>query len=478
MRDRIAENGLTAQHWARRLIEAKGDANTPSGVEAYAEIEAFKDSSSQSKHIEDMWSLASEAHGMLSKFCREWANHSALDSKARRGDPLKPDATVMKSGVEANVEIKAPRTRLLASEAHDMLSLHLRRQPMIRIFPCIQIFGHKTKLFKMDASRVDERGNWIVVSLNLDRMCQTECMAVHKPAKCSEFCIHGEKSLYILDPGCTRGSGPQVKTKSVNDIKKEGRKFNLDGVGSLVWNPRADCRTSYCTTYLHSTPYFSAYLSSTIFFTAHRPTTYCAINQTLTCTSNNISRYSSPPITTAIAGYKLGGSFKKLKGKASATAKKSTTPVRHRKDSYRLVSVGIFKRHVEPSIRGSVVLLVYTSAIFYSAKKLPRDLKRASQPASGSKGRRPAKPGLTWLKSGSEVGYGNMFPAKDSPPESSIPCVQIFEYIEALTFERKVAPDYLLRDRQDFLVIPKTLSLLRELKNTIAHHARQRRGVI
>ncbi|KAK3816689.1 MAG: hypothetical protein J3Q66DRAFT_201600 [Benniella sp.] len=61
---------------------------------AYVELKAPKDSSSQSKYVEDMWSLA--------------------------------------------------------SEAHDMLSLHLRRKSLIRTFPYVQIFGHKMKLFKME----------------------------------------------------------------------------------------------------------------------------------------------------------------------------------------------------------------------------------------------------------------------------------------------------------------------------------------
>ncbi|KAF9140308.1 hypothetical protein BGX30_006717 [Mortierella sp. GBA39] len=83
----------------------------------------------------------------------DWGNHSASGSKARRGDPLKPDATVLKSGMEVGyVEIKAPKDShsqskfvedlwSVASEARDQIDLHLRNQRLITVVPCIQIFG-------------------------------------------------------------------------------------------------------------------------------------------------------------------------------------------------------------------------------------------------------------------------------------------------------------------------------------------------
>ncbi|KAG0279324.1 hypothetical protein BGZ95_001573 [Linnemannia exigua] len=83
-----------------------------------------------------------------------WANRSASGSKARRGDPLKPDATV------AYVETKAPKDSRyqsrfvegmwsLTSEARDQIDFHLRNQRSITVVPCIYVFGYKVKLFKM-----------------------------------------------------------------------------------------------------------------------------------------------------------------------------------------------------------------------------------------------------------------------------------------------------------------------------------------
>ncbi|KAF9972074.1 hypothetical protein BGZ73_004877 [Actinomortierella ambigua] len=92
----------------------------------------------------------------------DWANRPASGSKARRGDPLKPDATILKSSMEvAYVEIKAPKDSRsqskfvedlwnLASQARDQIDLHLRCQRSILVIPCIQIFGYKVKLFKME----------------------------------------------------------------------------------------------------------------------------------------------------------------------------------------------------------------------------------------------------------------------------------------------------------------------------------------
>ncbi|KAG0380781.1 hypothetical protein BGX24_005162 [Mortierella sp. AD032] len=92
----------------------------------------------------------------------DWANRSASGSKARRGDPLKPDATILKSAMEiAYVEIKAPKDSRsqsrfvedlwnLTSEARDQIDLHLRNQRSITVVPCIQVFGYKVKLFKME----------------------------------------------------------------------------------------------------------------------------------------------------------------------------------------------------------------------------------------------------------------------------------------------------------------------------------------
>ncbi|KAI8345116.1 hypothetical protein B0O80DRAFT_475567 [Mortierella sp. GBAus27b] len=92
----------------------------------------------------------------------DWVNRPASGSKARRGDPLKPDATVIKSAVEvAYVEIMAPKdsssqTKFvedqwnLASEARDLIDLHLRNQRQVTVVPCLQVFGYKVKLFKME----------------------------------------------------------------------------------------------------------------------------------------------------------------------------------------------------------------------------------------------------------------------------------------------------------------------------------------
>ncbi|KAI1288914.1 hypothetical protein EDD11_009561 [Mortierella claussenii] len=91
-----------------------------------------------------------------------WANRPASGSKERRGDPLKPDATVLKSAREvAYVEIKAPKDShsqskfvedmwSLASVARDQINLHLLNQHSITVIPCIQIFGYKVKLFKLE----------------------------------------------------------------------------------------------------------------------------------------------------------------------------------------------------------------------------------------------------------------------------------------------------------------------------------------
>ncbi|KAF9585347.1 hypothetical protein BGW38_002803 [Lunasporangiospora selenospora] len=92
----------------------------------------------------------------------DWANHSASGSKARRGDPLKPDATVLKSAIEvAYVEIKAANDSCsqskfvedqwnLSSEARSQIDLHLCNQRSITVVPCIQVFVYKAKLFKME----------------------------------------------------------------------------------------------------------------------------------------------------------------------------------------------------------------------------------------------------------------------------------------------------------------------------------------
>ncbi|KAG9062193.1 hypothetical protein KI688_006525 [Linnemannia hyalina] len=83
----------------------------------------------------------------------DWDNRYASGSKARRGDLLKPDATVLKSGMEVGyVEIKTPKDShsqskfvedlwSLASEACDQIDLHLRNQCPIVVVLCIQVFG-------------------------------------------------------------------------------------------------------------------------------------------------------------------------------------------------------------------------------------------------------------------------------------------------------------------------------------------------
>jgi len=77
----------------------------------------------------------------------------SIGSKDRRGDPNKPDATIVKDTFEVGyVEIKPPREErhekalledrwALATFGKDTVDYHLRHGRPFKTIPCLQVFG-------------------------------------------------------------------------------------------------------------------------------------------------------------------------------------------------------------------------------------------------------------------------------------------------------------------------------------------------
>ncbi|KAF9363493.1 tyrosine/serine/threonine protein phosphatase pps1 [Mortierella sp. NVP85] len=90
-----------------------------------------------------------------------WANRGSDGSRARRGDPLKPDATVVKEGFELGfVEVKPPKEErhqraylediwALSGFAKDCIDLHLRHSRILTTVPCLLVFGFQMTLYQL-----------------------------------------------------------------------------------------------------------------------------------------------------------------------------------------------------------------------------------------------------------------------------------------------------------------------------------------
>ncbi|KAF9344755.1 hypothetical protein BGX34_005361 [Mortierella sp. NVP85] len=91
-----------------------------------------------------------------------WANRpSAGSSDRRNGDAYKPDATLLKDGLEMGyVEVKSPKEErhqrpylediwALSGFAKDNIDLHLRHSRIITTVPCIIVFGFQMTLYKL-----------------------------------------------------------------------------------------------------------------------------------------------------------------------------------------------------------------------------------------------------------------------------------------------------------------------------------------
>ncbi|KAG0223973.1 hypothetical protein BGW42_005434, partial [Actinomortierella wolfii] len=83
----------------------------------------------------------------------DWANCPSAASRARRGDPLKPNMTIRKNMFEtAYVEIKSPKddrnVRFFLEDqwnligfAKDTIDENLRHTRAVNQIPCLQVFG-------------------------------------------------------------------------------------------------------------------------------------------------------------------------------------------------------------------------------------------------------------------------------------------------------------------------------------------------
>ncbi|KAF9154602.1 hypothetical protein DFQ26_000183 [Actinomortierella ambigua] len=115
----------------------------------------------------------SHAHGVLDAILTQlfpegrapyemaWANRPSEASKMRRGEPLKPDATILKDNFEvAYLEVKSPKDDRcsskyledfwnLSSFAKDCIDSNLRARRSIRVVPIVQVFGNKVTLSLM-----------------------------------------------------------------------------------------------------------------------------------------------------------------------------------------------------------------------------------------------------------------------------------------------------------------------------------------
>ncbi|CAO3567163.1 unnamed protein product [Mortierella alpina] len=90
-----------------------------------------------------------------------WANRPAQGSKYRRGNALKPDATIFKSDLElVFLEVKPPRMEKeqalfledywkLANMCKDAIDMHMASDLAISTMAAIQVFGHEMALYIM-----------------------------------------------------------------------------------------------------------------------------------------------------------------------------------------------------------------------------------------------------------------------------------------------------------------------------------------
>ncbi|KAF9581201.1 hypothetical protein BGW38_001872 [Lunasporangiospora selenospora] len=91
----------------------------------------------------------------------DWANLPSTASRARRGDPLKPDLTLQKHTFEtAYVEIRSPKDERnvrffledqwkLIGFAKDTIDENLRNERAVTEIPCLQVFGYQLTLYRM-----------------------------------------------------------------------------------------------------------------------------------------------------------------------------------------------------------------------------------------------------------------------------------------------------------------------------------------
>ncbi|KAF9898964.1 hypothetical protein EC991_009877, partial [Linnemannia zychae] len=115
----------------------------------------------------------SHAHGILDAIVTQlfpegrapyemiWANRPSEASKLRRGEPLKPDGTIIKEVFEvAYLEVKSPKDDRsqskyledlwnLSSFAKDCIDSNLVASRSIKVVPIVQVFGHKVSLYVM-----------------------------------------------------------------------------------------------------------------------------------------------------------------------------------------------------------------------------------------------------------------------------------------------------------------------------------------
>ncbi|KAI8362398.1 hypothetical protein B0O80DRAFT_99612 [Mortierella sp. GBAus27b] len=90
-----------------------------------------------------------------------WANRPTEGSRYRRGNPLKPDATILKSNAElVYMEIKPPRVERhgslyledhwkLACLCKDAIDDHLRQDRDLLRMGALQVFGHEIALYTL-----------------------------------------------------------------------------------------------------------------------------------------------------------------------------------------------------------------------------------------------------------------------------------------------------------------------------------------
>ncbi|KAK3826455.1 MAG: hypothetical protein J3R72DRAFT_496739 [Linnemannia gamsii] len=131
-----------------------------------------------------------------------WANRASIGSKDHRGDPNKSDGTIVKDVFEVGfVEVEAPREEryekafledqwALATFAKDVIDYHLRHGLPFKIIPCLQVFGYRLILYKLEfisglcmancGTYMNDRG--IIAGSHFIKKIETECY-VHTPPK-------------------------------------------------------------------------------------------------------------------------------------------------------------------------------------------------------------------------------------------------------------------------------------------------------